>query len=85
MTAPVAAIEEKRLRPPAPTKSAEITQIGPLGKPVGAVVAAAKVLRVLHASERPLNASIAARRTISFGRCKRRALSGMTKRPEPMR
>ena len=27
------------------------------GKPVGAVVAAAKVLRALHASERPLHAS----------------------------
>jgi len=36
-------------------------QIGSLGKPVGAVVAAAKVLRVLHASERPLNASEVAR------------------------
>jgi IclR family transcriptional regulator, KDG regulon repressor len=31
------------------------------GKPVGAVVAAAKVLRILHDSERPLNASEAAR------------------------
>jgi DNA-binding IclR family transcriptional regulator len=31
------------------------------GKPVGAVVAAAKVLRTLHASERPLNASEVAR------------------------
>jgi DNA-binding IclR family transcriptional regulator len=31
------------------------------GKPVGAVVAAAKVLRVLHASERPLKASEVAR------------------------
>jgi DNA-binding IclR family transcriptional regulator len=31
------------------------------GKPVGAVVAAAKVLRALHASERPLNASEIAR------------------------
>ncbi|HZU91770.1 MAG TPA: helix-turn-helix domain-containing protein [Stellaceae bacterium] len=31
------------------------------GKPVGAVVAAAKVLRVLHDSERPLNASEVAR------------------------
>ena len=31
------------------------------GKPVGAVVAAAKVLRILHASERPLNASEVAR------------------------
>jgi DNA-binding IclR family transcriptional regulator len=34
---------------------------GHLGKPVGAVVAAAKVLRTLHASERPLNASEVAR------------------------
>jgi hypothetical protein len=34
---------------------------GNLGKPVGAVVAAAKVLRVLHASERPLNSSEVAR------------------------
>src|SRR2546430_17187254 len=31
------------------------------GKPVGAVVAAAKVLRTLHASERPLKASEVAR------------------------
>jgi DNA-binding IclR family transcriptional regulator len=31
------------------------------GKPVGAVVAAAKVLRTLHASERPLHASAVAR------------------------
>ena len=61
MPAPVVAAEENRSRPAAPTKSAEIAQIGPLGKPVGAVVAAAKVLRVLHASERPLNASEVAR------------------------
>jgi DNA-binding IclR family transcriptional regulator len=33
------------------------------GKPVGAVVAAAKVLRALHDSERPLNASEVARAT----------------------
>jgi hypothetical protein len=33
------------------------------GKPVGAVVAAANVLRTLHASERPLNASEVARAT----------------------
>src|SRR5499427_6355113 len=33
------------------------------GKPVGAVVAAVKVLRTLHASERPLNASDVARAT----------------------
>ena len=61
MPARVLATEENRSRPAAPTKSAEITRIGPLGKPVGAVVAAAKVLRVLHASERPLNASEVAR------------------------
>ena len=59
--APVTATEANRPRPAAHTKSAEIAQIGPLGKPVGAVVAAAKVLRVLHASERPLNASEVAR------------------------
>src|SRR5215831_14799318 len=59
--APVAATEENRPRPAARTRSAEIAQISPLGKPVGAVVAAAKVLRVLHASERPLNASEVAR------------------------
>jgi DNA-binding IclR family transcriptional regulator len=58
--APAAATEENRRRPAAP-KSAEIAQIGPLGKPVGAVVSAAKVLRALHASERPLNASEVAR------------------------
>jgi DNA-binding IclR family transcriptional regulator len=34
---------------------------GAPGKPVGAVVAAAKVLRALHGSERPLNASEVAR------------------------
>jgi len=59
--ASVVAIEENRSRPAEPTGSAEIVQIGSLGKPVGAVVAAAKVLRVLHASERPLNASEVAR------------------------
>jgi DNA-binding IclR family transcriptional regulator len=41
--------------------SAEFAWDGHPGKPVGAVVAAAKVLRVLHASERPLNASEVAR------------------------
>jgi DNA-binding IclR family transcriptional regulator len=59
--ASVVAIEESRSRPAVPTNSAEIAQIGPLGKPVGAVVAAANVLRVLHASERSLNASEVAR------------------------
>jgi IclR family transcriptional regulator, KDG regulon repressor len=57
----VAATEANRSRLAAPTRSAEITQIGPLGKPVGAVVSAAKVLRVLHVSERSLNASEVAR------------------------
>ena len=61
MPAPVIAAEENRSRPAAPPKSAEIAQIGPLGKSVGAVVAAARVLRVLHASERSLNASEVAR------------------------
>jgi len=49
---------------PTPSASAEssaIAQIGPLGKPVGAVIAATKVLRVLNASKRPLNASGVAR------------------------
>jgi DNA-binding IclR family transcriptional regulator len=36
------------------------TELG-RGKPVGAVVAAARVLRALHAAERPLNASAVAR------------------------
>lgn len=35
--------------------------MGPLGKPVGAVTAAAHVLRALHAATRPLNASEVAR------------------------
>jgi DNA-binding IclR family transcriptional regulator len=59
--APVAATEANRPRPAAHTRSAEIAEIGPLGKPVGAIVAAAKVLRTLHLSERPLNASEVAR------------------------
>jgi len=58
---PVAAAEVNRPQRAVHTKSAEIAQIGPLGKSVGAVVAAAKVLRALHASERPLNASEVAR------------------------
>src|ERR1700724_2679954 len=59
--APVAAPEANRSLPAGPARAAEIARIGALGKPVGAVVAAAKVLRVLHASERPLNASEVAR------------------------
>lgn len=61
MPAPVVATDENPSRPTARTGSAEIAQIGLLGKPVGAVVAAAKVLRALHASERSLNASEVAR------------------------
>jgi DNA-binding IclR family transcriptional regulator len=56
-----AARAESQSPPAAPTHSSPVAQIGPLGKPVGAVVAAATVLRVLHASERPLNASEVAR------------------------
>ncbi len=47
--------------PAALTHSSPVAQIGPLGKPVGAIIAAANVLRALHASERPLNASDVAR------------------------
>lgn len=61
MPAPMVETEQNRPRSAAPTKSAEIAPIGPLGKPVGAVIAAAKVLSILHASERPLNASEVAR------------------------
>ena len=61
MPAPATAAKEDRPRQAVSTHSAAIAQIGPLGKPVGAVVSAAKVLRVLHASERPLNASEVAR------------------------
>jgi DNA-binding IclR family transcriptional regulator len=53
--------DESRSERTAFAQPTAITQIGPLGKPVGAVAAAAKVLRVLHASERPLNASEVAR------------------------
>src|SRR5262245_65512097 len=57
------------------------------GKPVGAVVAAAKVLRTLHAAERPLNASevahaaasIAAPPTTSCARCMPKVLSATTR------
>ena len=52
---------ESRPLPAAPAQSSPVAQIGPLGKPVGAIIAAAIVLRVLHASERPLNASEVAR------------------------
>lgn len=61
MPARGAALEKNPPRRAVPTPSSAVTQIGPLGKPVGAVVAASGVLRVLHASERPLNASEVAR------------------------
>jgi DNA-binding IclR family transcriptional regulator len=57
----VAERDEDRPGQAAASGPSPITEIGPLGKPVGAVVAAAKVLRALHASDRPLNASEAAR------------------------
>ena len=58
--------DQSRLAPVAPadasrTGASPITRIGPLGKPVGAVTAAANVLRGLHAAPRPLNASEVAR------------------------
>ena len=43
------------------TRARPVAAEGTPGKPVGAVVAAAKVLRTLHGSERPLNASEVAR------------------------
>lgn len=61
MPAQVAATQQNRPRPAAPARSAEVAQIRQLGTPVGAIVTAAKVLRVLHGSERPLNASEVAR------------------------
>lgn len=56
-----AARVESQSAPAIPAPPSQVAQIGPLGKPVGAVIAAANVLRVLHASERPLNASEVAR------------------------
>jgi IclR helix-turn-helix domain len=49
------------LAPIAPTHAAPVARMGSLGKPVGAVTAAANVLRVLHAATRPLNAREVAR------------------------
>jgi len=57
----VTALDQNRSRPTVHTGTSQVAQIGPLGKPVGAVIAAANVLRVLHASDRPLNASEVAR------------------------
>ena len=55
------ALDGTRRRPAASSGLSSIAQIGPLGKPVGAVAAAANVLRALHTSKRPLNASEVAR------------------------
>src|ERR1700751_1629903 len=49
------------LTPNARTHAATVMPMGALGKPVGAVMAAANVLRALHADTRPLNASEGAR------------------------
>lgn len=57
----VALFDEGRSPPAARAGAPQVAQIGPLGKPVGAVIAAAAVLRALHASARPLNASEVAR------------------------
>ena len=56
-----AARDHSRPQPIAPAGTAPVARIGPLGKPVGAVAAAADVLRALHAATRPLNASEVAR------------------------
>ena len=53
--------DQSRPTPVAPTDASPIARLGPLGKPVGAVSAAANVLRALHAAPRPLNASEVAR------------------------
>src|SRR5439155_25422838 len=50
-----------RPRLPRTSEPSGVSAEGNPGKPVGAVVAAAKVLRVLHDAERPLNASEVAR------------------------
>jgi DNA-binding IclR family transcriptional regulator len=52
---------QDRPAPIAHTHASAVTRVGPLGKPVGAVTAAADVLRALHTALRPLNASEVAR------------------------
>ena len=49
------------LTPIAPTHAATVMRMGALGKPVGAIMAAANVLQALHAATWPLNASEVAR------------------------
>lgn len=60
MPTPVAR-DENRLPAVKPIQASTVARIGVLGKPVGAVSAAATVLRALHTSPRPLNASEVAR------------------------
>lgn len=55
------ALTEAELVPTAEAQSPSIERISLLGKPVGAVSAAATVLRTLHTASRPLNASEVAR------------------------
>jgi DNA-binding IclR family transcriptional regulator len=60
MPTPVAR-DESRLPTIAPIQASSVTRIDGLGKPVGAVSAAATVLRALHTAPRSLNASEVAR------------------------
>ena len=58
---PSVARDESQLPPVRAIEGRSVTQIDALGKPVGAVSAAATVLRALHTAPRPLNASEVAR------------------------
>jgi DNA-binding IclR family transcriptional regulator len=58
-----AARDESRFTPVTHIEASSVTRIDTLGKPVGAVSAAANVLRALHTAQRPLNASEVARAT----------------------
>jgi DNA-binding IclR family transcriptional regulator len=60
MPTPVAR-DESRFAPVTPVEGSSVTRIDALGKSVGAVSAAATVLRALHTALRPLNASEVAR------------------------
>jgi DNA-binding IclR family transcriptional regulator len=53
--------DESRPPPVTPMRASSATPMGPSGKPVGAISAAANVLRALHTAPRPLNASEVAR------------------------
>lgn len=55
--------DESRLPPVTHIEAPSVTRIDNLGKSVGAVSAAANVLRALHTAQRPLNASEVARAT----------------------